>query len=145
MSKRPRDEQHDERAGQQARTGSDLADQLPDIEEGDDLELLDLAGLKRKLLGLEKRINANQEQRVRFIDQPEKFMQSEIALDQHVHEMHAISMVPQLYGELVRGQLATLVACFLFARCGAARPCAFRRSHKGGGGAAQRNEPAAWR
>ena len=84
-------------APQAARSDADdIADQLPDIQPGDEDDLLDLPGLKRKLVALDKKISANQEQRMKYMDEPARFMESEIALDQQIHDLHAISVVPHL-------------------------------------------------
>ena len=39
--------------------------------------------------------------RVKFPDQPEKFMESEIELNEEIQKLHIISTVPELYGILI--------------------------------------------
>ncbi|CAF5132061.1 unnamed protein product, partial [Rotaria socialis] len=52
---------------------------------------LDETSLKRMLSQLEKRISKNQEMRIKYPDQPEKFMDSEIELNDAVQELHAVA------------------------------------------------------
>ena len=62
---------------------------------------MDEAGLKRTLLGFEKKTTKNQELRIKFPDQPEKFMESEMELNDALGEMKAVATVPALYPVLV--------------------------------------------
>eukprot|EP01111_Echinosteliopsis_oligospora_P015897 TRINITY_DN6439_c0_g1_i1.p1 TRINITY_DN6439_c0_g1~~TRINITY_DN6439_c0_g1_i1.p1 ORF type:complete len:506 (-),score=148.30 TRINITY_DN6439_c0_g1_i1:214-1731(-) len=70
--------------------------------EAEAMEILDLQGLKRLILNFERKINKNQQMRIKFSDQAEKFMDSEIELDQEIKQMMIIATVPTLYGELVK-------------------------------------------
>ncbi|CAF3329780.1 unnamed protein product [Rotaria socialis] len=62
---------------------------------------LDETSLKRMLSQLEKRISKNQEMRIKYPDQPEKFMDSEIELNDAVQELHAVATQSDLYHVLV--------------------------------------------
>lgn len=53
------------------------------------------------LLNFEKKVYKNQEQRIKYPDLPEKFMESEIELNEIIQEMHVIATVPELYHILV--------------------------------------------
>lgn len=64
-------------------------------------EVLDDASLKKILLLFEKRVLKNQEMRIKFPDNPEKFMESEIELNDVIQELHAVATVPDLYSLLV--------------------------------------------
>jgi beta-catenin-like protein 1 len=81
-------------------------DEEPSIEQllakGDaaDIEELDLSGLKQLLLAFEKKINKNQNMRVKFPDEPAKFVESEIELDDEIKRMHSIAAVPELYPQV---------------------------------------------
>ncbi|XP_055542333.1 beta-catenin-like protein 1 [Wyeomyia smithii] len=66
--------------------------------EGD---VLDDAGLKKILLLFEKRVLKNQEMRIKFPENPEKFMESEIELNDVIQELRAVATVPDLYPLLV--------------------------------------------
>lgn len=62
---------------------------------------LDLHGLKALLLGFEKKINKNQRLRVKFADEPEKFLESECDLDDEVKNLYAVAASPDLYPQFV--------------------------------------------
>lgn len=69
--------------------------------EDNEVEALDETSLKRLLLTFEKRVYRNQEMRIKFPDLPEKFMESEMELNETIMEMHIISTAPELYHVLV--------------------------------------------
>ncbi|CAL1298820.1 unnamed protein product [Larinioides sclopetarius] len=73
--------------------------ELPDTEAGSGI--LDETNLKKLLLAFEKKVLKNQELRIKFPDQPEKFMDSEIELNDIIIEMHIIATQPDLYHILV--------------------------------------------
>ena len=53
----------------------------------------------------------NLEMRTRYADQPEKFMESEVDLDEEVKKLMAIAGTPELYPDLVRtNTIQTLLA-----------------------------------
>ena len=54
---------------------------------GMDSVTLDEAGVKKILLGFEKKVSRNQEMRIKFPDQPDKFMVSEMELHDAVREL----------------------------------------------------------
>lgn len=62
---------------------------------------LDVTAIKRMLLGFEKQVLKNQEMRVKFPNQPEKFMESELELNEEIQRLHVISTVPQFYGVII--------------------------------------------
>lgn len=66
--------------------------------EGD---ALDEQGLKKLILVFEKRNLKNQEMRIKFSDNPEKFMESEVDLHTVIQELKAVATVPDLYPLLV--------------------------------------------
>ena len=68
-------------------------------EAGDDV--LDETKLKRMILNFEKKIAKNQELRIKFPDDPAKFMSSEVELHDAVQEMRVVSTAPDLYPILV--------------------------------------------
>lgn len=69
------------------------------IEESDktDVKEVNEADLKRLISQFERRLNKNQEMRIKFYDTPAKFMDSELELFDTVKEMHALSTHPSLY------------------------------------------------
>lgn len=63
------------------------------------------------ILKFEKAINRNQEQRVRYADQPEKFMESEADLDEEIKNLFTLTQAPHLYPEIVNlGSVASIVS-----------------------------------
>ncbi|KAM4692383.1 beta-catenin-like protein 1 [Rhinophrynus dorsalis] len=79
---------------------------LEDVEGGEDgdeeeVEVLDEGAVKRMILTFEKRSYKNQELRIKFPDSPEKFMESELDLNDIIQEMHVIATIPDLYHLLV--------------------------------------------
>lgn len=58
---------------------------------------MDAGAVKRMLLSFEKKVLKNQEMRVKFPDMPEKFMESEIELNDEIQRLHVIATVPEHY------------------------------------------------
>jgi beta-catenin-like protein 1 len=71
------------------------------LEQESSTEELDETSLKRMLSQLEKRISKNQEMRIKYPDHPEKFMESEIELNDAVQELHVIATQSDFYHVLV--------------------------------------------
>ena len=64
-------------------------------------EVLDGGGVKRMLLSFEKKVLKNQEMRIKFPDLPEKFMESELELNDEVQKLHVVATVPEHYQSLI--------------------------------------------
>uniref|UniRef100_A0A8C5G530 Beta-catenin-like protein 1 n=1 Tax=Gouania willdenowi TaxID=441366 RepID=A0A8C5G530_GOUWI len=64
-------------------------------------ELVDESTVKKMILTFEKRSYKNQALRIKFPDNPEKFMESELDLNDIIQEMHVIATMPDLYHLLV--------------------------------------------
>lgn len=64
-------------------------------------EPLDETSLKKLLLQFEKRYYRNQELRIKYPDQPEKFLDSEVELNDAIQELHIVSTAPELYEILI--------------------------------------------
>lgn len=63
------------------------------------------------ILKFEKAINKNQEMRVRYADQPEKFMESEADLDEEIKNLLSLTEAPQMYPEFVKlGSVTSLMS-----------------------------------
>lgn len=73
------------------------------VEEGADLDTvtMDETGIKKTLLAFEKKTTRNQELRIKFPDQPERFMESEMELNDALQEMKNVATVPSLYPVVV--------------------------------------------
>ncbi|XP_014215236.1 beta-catenin-like protein 1 isoform X2 [Copidosoma floridanum] len=69
--------------------------------EAAEVEPLDETNLKRMVLLFEKRALRNQEMRVKFPDQPDKFMESEVELHDELQKLHAVATNPELYPQMV--------------------------------------------
>lgn len=70
-------------------------------EEEADGETLDENGLRKMILLFEKRNLKNQEMRIKFPDNPEKFMESEIELHAVINDLKVVATVPDFYPLLV--------------------------------------------
>eukprot|EP01135_Chromosphaera_perkinsii_P004655 Nk52_evm4s293 gene=Nk52_evmTU4s293 len=74
-------------------------------------EELNASGVKRLLYGLEKKILLNQEMRVKHVGEPEKFMASELALNDEVQKAKELATVPEHYGLVIElGGFSSLVS-----------------------------------
>ncbi|KAI1283063.1 Beta-catenin-like protein 1 [Halotydeus destructor] len=76
---------------------------------GDGPEPLDESALKRLLLQFERKVLKNQELRVKFADQPTKFMDSEVELFEVLQEMHVLSTQPELYRVIVEQKMISTI------------------------------------
>jgi hypothetical protein len=71
------------------------------------VEVLDVKGMKRLVLGFEKSIARNLEARMKHVADPEKFVESELDLDDEIRKLHTLATAPSLYPELVRAEPAS--------------------------------------
>uniref|UniRef100_A0A4W4FI94 Beta-catenin-like protein 1 n=1 Tax=Electrophorus electricus TaxID=8005 RepID=A0A4W4FI94_ELEEL len=79
-----------------------ILEKLMDQDEVDpEGELVDESTVKKMILTFEKRSYKNQELRIKFPDNPEKFMEAELDLNDIIQEMHVIATIPELYHLLV--------------------------------------------
>ncbi|XP_028266765.1 beta-catenin-like protein 1 [Parambassis ranga] len=79
-----------------------ILDKLMDQDEEEpEAEPVDESSVKKMILTFEKRSYKNQELRIKFPDNPEKFMESELDLNDIIQEMHVIATMPDLYHLLV--------------------------------------------
>jgi beta-catenin-like protein 1 len=70
------------------------------------------SSLKQLLLSFEKKITKNQKMRMKFADEPEKFMDSEIELHSIIEELYAVAASPELYPDLVHtGAVTSILGC----------------------------------
>lgn len=68
--------------------------------------------LKQLLLSFEKKITKNQKMRMKFPDEPEKFLESEMELHAEIQELYAVAASPELYPVLVQaGAVASILGC----------------------------------
>ncbi|KAJ3093204.1 hypothetical protein HK102_000005 [Quaeritorhiza haematococci] len=72
---------------------------------------IDMPTLKKTVLKFEKAVSVNQERRVRYADDPLKFIDSEADLDEEIKKMMTLSSAPELYPNLVQlGTVATILS-----------------------------------
>jgi len=101
-----------------AKLGEDVPDEVTkeDIErmldEADNVHVEDLTenSLKRLVAQLERKIRKNQEERIKFADEPEKYLKSEVDLDEEAKKATNITTHPELYPNFVElGGLPLLI------------------------------------
>merc|ERR1719376_1406303 len=79
------------------------ADSLEDAAGGES-SALDETRLKKLVLNFEKRATKNQELRIKFPDEPTKFLNSEVDLDESIQELRVIATAPDFYSLFVQLQ-----------------------------------------
>jgi len=79
---------------------------------------IDEAAVKRICLQLEKKQSKNREMRIKYADDAQKFMESELELNTTIQEMHVIAAQPDLYHVLVEfGSIPTLLQLLSHENC----------------------------
>jgi len=79
-------------------------EELLALVENDDKEgeIIDESTIKKYLLSFEKKVTKNQEMRIKFPDQPPKFMESEMELYEEIQKLHVVATVPEYYDIFVK-------------------------------------------
>ena len=77
-----------------------IEDLINDVPDAPDTSFDEMA-LKRLLLNFERKVLRNQEMRIKFADNPTKFMDSEVELFDIMQEMHVLATQPELYHFIV--------------------------------------------
>jgi beta-catenin-like protein 1 len=80
-----------------------LAEDLKDLENIDD------RGIKRIVAGVERRVRRNQELRIKYSDDPQRFLESELELNELLTKLSALAGEPVLYTQLVEQQTVPLL------------------------------------
>eukprot|EP01126_Amoeba_proteus_P034764 TRINITY_DN3477_c0_g1_i2.p1 TRINITY_DN3477_c0_g1~~TRINITY_DN3477_c0_g1_i2.p1 ORF type:complete len:493 (+),score=112.96 TRINITY_DN3477_c0_g1_i2:537-2015(+) len=57
--------------------------------------------MKRLLVGFERAVSKNSQMRIKYPGQPNKFVETEVDLDEEIKKLHAITSAPHLYEELI--------------------------------------------
>jgi beta-catenin-like protein 1 len=80
------------------------------LEEAEKAEVvtLDQNGLQQLVLSFEKKINKNQKLRMKYSDEPERFLESELELHAEIEKLAAIAAAPELFPQFV--ELGALVS-----------------------------------
>lgn len=92
-------------------TGEELLEEAEEAAGDLNLQIVDSKVLKKLVSTLERKFNQNVEQRIKYASEPQKFLESEIELDEAVRAMTAVATSPELYPDLVTtGAVATLIS-----------------------------------
>ncbi|XP_028392477.1 beta-catenin-like protein 1 [Dendronephthya gigantea] len=67
-----------------------------------EVEALDSSTLKKMLVSFDKKVKKNQEMRIKYSDNPEKFLESELDVHDEIQKLHVIATAPELYSILVQ-------------------------------------------
>ncbi|GAM19417.1 hypothetical protein SAMD00019534_025920 [Acytostelium subglobosum LB1] len=78
-----------------------------------EFEELNPATLKKLVLTFEKKYNINQEMRIKYADNPERFMTSEIELDDEIKKLQIVATAPELYPLFVKLGVITSLGSLL--------------------------------
>lgn len=98
----------DTRGSKIGRTGNKI-DISKLVDEAEDIKPLNNASLKLLLFQLEKKINNNQQQRIKYAHAPEKFMESEMELHAAINDLYSVAASPELYSALLQADSMTTI------------------------------------
>jgi len=76
-------------------------EKIEEMLEQNEEAAVDETGVKKIILQFEKKALKNQETRIKFPDQPEKFMESEMELHTALQNLHTLAIVPDFYPIIV--------------------------------------------
>ena len=82
-------------------TAEDIARMLDEADKGE-VPSLDINGVKRLLLSLERAITKNSLARAKHSDQPARFIESEVALDEELKRVRLLAAAPERYDVFVK-------------------------------------------
>ncbi|GLI67804.1 hypothetical protein VaNZ11_012092 [Volvox africanus] len=103
--------QPSQQAPQQQLDPEELLRQAEEEANIDQIQALDAKSLRRLVAGLEKKYKENMALRLKYSDQPDKFLDSEVDLDEHIKSLLQVAGSPELYPVLLDGAcLPTLLA-----------------------------------
>ncbi|GIL93422.1 hypothetical protein Vretimale_6066 [Volvox reticuliferus] len=103
--------QPSQQAPQQQLDPEELLRQAEEEANIDQIQALDAKSLRRLVAGLEKKYKENMALRLKYSDQPDKFLDSEVDLDEHIKSLLQVAGSPELYPVLLDGPcLSTLLA-----------------------------------
>lgn len=94
---------HDDGAPVEAQQSLDAESVDAILKRADLVEVneVDNETARRLLLQLEKRMLRNRQLRVKYVDDPRRFVDSEVDLDEAIKEMSVLTSAPEVYGVLV--------------------------------------------
>lgn len=82
------------------------------LQQSDEIHVENLTknNIKRAVAQLEKRISRNAQDRIKYADEPEKWVKSEVDLDEEVRKLSQLAAIPEAYTDFARlGGLKLLV------------------------------------
>jgi beta-catenin-like protein 1 len=88
-------------------------DDIDDVDGLGDAAALDVGSVKKLLLSFEKHVLRNQEMRIKFTDEPDKFMESELELNDAIQSLHIISTIPEHYQILIDANVVSTMCGLL--------------------------------
>ncbi|KAG7672607.1 hypothetical protein Ndes2526B_g08868 [Nannochloris sp. 'desiccata'] len=93
-------------------TAEELLEEAEEAAGDLNLQIVDAKVLKKLVSTLERKFNQNVEQRTKYSSEPQKFLESEIELDEAVRAMTAVATSPELYPDLVSttGAVGTFIS-----------------------------------
>ncbi|CAD5206925.1 unnamed protein product [Bursaphelenchus okinawaensis] len=84
-----------------------------DAETSGTGDILDNAAARRLFNQVDKKYDKNREFRIKYSDEPEKFLNTEIELNDAIQELHAVTAQPELFPGLVKHKLVELLTQLL--------------------------------
>eukprot|EP01128_Nolandella_sp_AFSM9_P010683 TRINITY_DN7427_c0_g1_i1.p1 TRINITY_DN7427_c0_g1~~TRINITY_DN7427_c0_g1_i1.p1 ORF type:complete len:245 (-),score=86.10 TRINITY_DN7427_c0_g1_i1:75-731(-) len=72
------------------------------VDDAPEIEALNAVAMKRMLVVFERAYTKNQQLRVKYPGSPEKFVESEVELDEEIKKLQIIATAPELYGDLLK-------------------------------------------
>jgi beta-catenin-like protein 1 len=93
-------------------TAEELLEEAEEAAGDANLQIVDAKVLKKLVSTLERKYNQNVEARIKYSLEPQKFLESEIELDEAVRAMTAVATSPELYPDLVAttGAVGTFIS-----------------------------------
>jgi len=93
-------------------TAEELLEEAEEAAGDLNLQIVDAKALTKLVSTLERKYNHNVEQRTKYSSEPQKFLESEIELDEAVRAMTAVATSPELYPDLVSttGAIGTVIS-----------------------------------
>jgi beta-catenin-like protein 1 len=83
-------------------SAEEILNALNEENEEPEVEELDEAAVKRLSNQLEKKVAKNRELRIKYADEPQRFLESEADLNNSIQDMHAVAAQLELYPVLVK-------------------------------------------
>ncbi|KAG2427002.1 hypothetical protein HXX76_012786 [Chlamydomonas incerta] len=93
----------EERAPTRPLDADELLRQAEEEANIDQIQVLDAKSLRRLVAGLDKKYKENMALRFKYAEQPDKFLDSEVDLDEHIKSLMQVAGSPELYPVLLDG------------------------------------------